>query len=131
MAGPADDSQPLPLTVLVADPSPENADTLALVLAACGHRAVTARSAADALALAAGNPPDVVITEALFPDGDGFDLAAQLAAGRPARPLLVLLTGRSVADVAVRQAGFDGHFLKPTNLEALLALLAMHATRRP
>ena len=131
MAEPADGSQPLPLTELVADPSPENADTLALVLAACGHRALTALAAADALALAAGDPPDVLITEAVFADGDGFDLAAQFIAGRPGRPLRILLTARNLPAERVREAGFDGHFVKPADLEAVLALLANHATRRP
>jgi CheY-like chemotaxis protein len=115
------------LTVLVADPSPDNAETLALVLDACGHRAATAGTVAAALGAAAADGPDVLITEVLFPDGDGFELAGGVGAGRARRPLLILLTGRSVAADAVGRAGFDAHFLKPADPAALVKLLADHA----
>src|SRR4051812_23161353 len=113
--GVTDGHKPSRLTVLVADPSRDNAETLALVLDACGHRAVTAGTAAAALAAAAAGPPDVLITEVLFRDGDGLELAGRLAPGRAGPPLLVLLTGRTVPAAAVRQAGFDAHFLKPAD----------------
>jgi two-component system, OmpR family, response regulator len=125
------DGPPPPcLTVLVADPSPENADSLALVLALCGHRARTAATAADALAATAADPPDVLITEALFPDGDGLALAEQVAAVSRGRPLLVLWTGRTVPRESLERARFDAHFLKPADPAALIALLGAHARRR-
>jgi CheY-like chemotaxis protein len=116
------------LTVLVADPSPDSAETLALVLEACGHRAVTAGTAAAASA--APGAPDVVITELLFPDGDAYELARRVGAGRATRPLTILLTGRGVPAEAVRGAGFDAHFLKPADPAALVDLIAAHARRR-
>jgi CheY-like chemotaxis protein len=110
-----------PRTVLIADPCAVNADTLAAVLAACGHRVRTAGTAADALALAAAHPPDVLITEAALPDLDGPALAAQVAAGRAVWPRLVLLTGRVVGG---GWAGFDRVFVKPADPEALVRLVA-------
>jgi len=122
-------AHPRSLTVLVADPSLANAESLALVLAACGHRVYTAGTAVSALA-AAADPPEVLITESAFGDLDGFDLAALFAEGRSPRPLLILLTGRPVPEQAVRRSGFDGHFVKPADLDALLRFLAAHAARR-
>jgi CheY-like chemotaxis protein len=130
MGGVADDPQSPCLTVLVADPSPENADSLALILAECGHRVRTAGTAAEALAAAHADPPDVLITESLFPDADGFALAEQVAAGSTSRPLLVLLTGRVTSPESVEPSRFDARFLKPADPAALLAVLAAHASRR-
>jgi two-component system OmpR family response regulator len=103
----------------VADPCPLNADTLARVLAACGFRVRTAGTAAAALAVARADPPDVLVTEAAFPDGDGAALAHAVAAGRDPRPLLVLHSGR---DPVQRWPGFDQVCRKPADPEALVRL---------
>jgi len=129
MGGETEGPKPPSLTVLVADPSPDNADSLAWVLGACGHRARTAGTVTAALAAAAAEPPDAVVMEVLFPDGDAFDLSARLTAGRPARPLLVLLTGRTVPGEALPTAGFDAHFLKPADPALLVDLLAGRVNR--
>jgi two-component system, OmpR family, KDP operon response regulator KdpE len=121
-------SGPAPFrTVLVADPSSDNADTLALVLAAVGHRPVTAGTVADAVARAAAHPPDAVIADALFPDGHAAVLAAQLAG----RPLLILVTGWPVSAEQATRAGFHYVFTKPADPEAILALLDAHTRCRP
>lgn len=130
MEGETDGPRPPRLTVLVADPSPENADSLALILAECGYHVRTAGTAADALAAAASEPPDVLITEALFPDADGFDLVERVAAAAPGRPLFVLLTGRVVPTESVERGRFDAHFLKPADPGILIAVLTAHASRR-
>jgi CheY-like chemotaxis protein len=109
-----------PRTVLIADPCAVNANTLAEVLAACGHTARTAGTAAAALALAAARPPDVLVTEAVLPDADGAALARRVAAGRAPPPLLVLLTGRASA---APWPGFDAVLVKPADPEALLRLV--------
>jgi two-component system OmpR family response regulator len=110
-----------PRTVLIADPCPASAGTLAEVLAACGHRAQTAGTAAAVLALAAADPPDVLITEAVFPDSDGAALARRVAAGRAPAPRLVLLTGRPGA---APWPGFDVVLTKPADPEVLVRLVA-------
>jgi CheY-like chemotaxis protein len=110
-------------SVLIADPSPYNADSLAAVLALSGYRALTAHTAADAFALAAIDPPDVVITEAGFPDGDGFALAGRLVIALPAGPILVLLTSHSGLGGRPRAAGFDHHFEKPADMAKLVRVL--------
>ena len=102
-------------SILIADPSPDNANSLADVLALSGYRVRTARTASGALALAAADPPAVVITEAAFPDDDGFALAGRLVDAMRARPVLVLLTGYPVAEDRARAAGFDHHFVKPAD----------------
>jgi CheY-like chemotaxis protein len=112
-----------PGSVLIADPCPDNADSLAAVLAASGYRAVTAYTSAGAMARATADPPAVVITEAGFPDGDGFALAARLVNASWARPVLVLLTAHPGLAGRARAAGFDHHFDKPADLTELVSVV--------
>jgi CheY-like chemotaxis protein len=107
-------------TVLVVDDHPDAGDSTAELLRLHGYEARVARCGADALALAAAFPPGVVILDLGLPDLDGFELARQLVAALPRRPLLVALTGYNHFEEKSRQAGFDHHFLKPVD-PALLA----------
>jgi len=74
---------------------------------------------------AGGLQPDALV---LGPES-GYDLARDLCAALPDRPLLVAITGRLGLADRSRAAGFDYHFLKPTDLTALRRVLADHADR--
>ena len=108
------------LTVLVADPCPLNADTLAQVLDACGFRVRTAGTAAEALEVTKAHPPDVLVTEAVFSDGDGAALAQAVAYGRNPKPMLILLTAR---DPDGDFPGFDRVCRKPADPDDLVRLV--------
>lgn len=107
-----------PRTVLIADPCPLSAATLAEVLEAFGHQARTAVTCAEALALAAAVPPDVLVTEAVLPDGLGLDLAARVRRFGGGRVRVALLTGRPVD--GARRHGFDLVPAKPADPEVLV-----------
>jgi DNA-binding response OmpR family regulator len=74
----------------------------------------------------------VVLLDIGLPTIDGYEAArririAQVGPG----PLLVALTGWGQRDDRHRttQAGFDAHFVKPVDLDLLMACLMAHAAR--
>lgn len=81
-----------------------------------------AESGAEAEALAADWPPDLLVIDLHLPDTDGCTLLPRLraAAGRPALPA-VLCTAEDPADVAARAAaaGFLQTWTKPVVLDEL------------
>jgi signal transduction histidine kinase/CheY-like chemotaxis protein len=115
---------PVRLRVLVVD---DNADAVAMlceVLEMCGHAAIAAATAAEALALADG-AFDAGILDIGLPDMTGYELATTLRR-RGASGLLVALTGYGQPQdrVLSRAAGFDHHMVKPVDIDALVRILA-------
>jgi CheY-like chemotaxis protein len=100
------------------------------LIAAFGHRAVPAANAAEALACARDQKPDVALIDIGLPDVDGCELARLLRIAMVETPglntRLVALTGYS--DGAMREsagaAGFDAYMVKPVMPDALAALLS-------
>ena len=117
-----------PLSVLVVDDAPDAAESLAAVLALSGFAVRAATRAADALAAAAADPPDVVLLDLNMPEMDGFELARRLRAhpwpgGR--RPVLVAVSALGTETDRARSAGagVDGHLVKPVDPSGLVRLL--------
>ena len=65
-------------TILVVDDLAANRDLLVTLLRYHGHRMLEAANGRDALALARGERPDLVITDVLMPVMDGYELVRQL-----------------------------------------------------
>ena len=118
------------LRVLLVDDNRDGADALAMLVEVYGHPTRVAYSAADARELvAAGYQPDVLILDLYLGRESGYDLARELCAALPRRPLLVAVTGHPSLAARSAAEGFDHHFLKPTDLPALRRVLADHAGR--
>lgn len=66
------------LDILIADDDGETAEALASVLREAGHSARLARHGGDALALAVNSPPDLVISDIMMPEMDGFMLCRRM-----------------------------------------------------
>lgn len=76
--------------------------------------------------------PDAALLDLGLPGMDGFEVARRLRAMPEGRQLLLIaLTGSGGDDVRRRSeaAGFDRHLVKPTDLDALKALLDAHRAR--
>lgn len=111
-------------TILVVDDEVSIAATLALLLADAGHRAASARSAAEALAIAAREDFDVVLVDRMMPGGDGVALARALRADpRAGRALIVLMSG-APRPPRVDGEPFDRFLKKPFTVDELLLVLA-------
>jgi DNA-binding NtrC family response regulator len=75
--------------VLVVDDERLIADTVAQILNLHGYDAFTAYSADDALTLATGFRPDVLLTDVLMPNMNGIELAVEMEQQFPAIKVLL------------------------------------------
>ncbi|OLL28202.1 hybrid sensor histidine kinase/response regulator [Burkholderia sp. SRS-W-2-2016] len=114
------------LRMLVVDDNRDAADSLAMLCESEGHAARVAYSSAEALDVAPPFAPDVALLDIGLPDIDGYELAKQLRRKGDTKPLLIAITGYGQTEDRLRAqaAGFDYHFVKPVNIDSLLALLA-------
>ncbi len=118
------------LRVLVVDDNRDSAHSLALLLQEIGCDVRTAYDGEAALVAAEAFDPDAVLLDIGLPRLNGFEAARRLRARPRAQPLLLLaLTGYGHDEyrVQARAAGFDHHFVKPVELEALQRVLSDRA----
>lgn len=109
---------PSPTCVLIIEDNVDSADTLARLLHLRGGFDV--RVAYDGMAglkSAVERPPDAVVCDIGLPKIDGFQLARDLIAALPRKPLLIALTayGHSYAEEPALEAGFDHYLTKPAD----------------
>ncbi len=115
--------------VLVVDDEPQILRALRINLRVRQYEVHTALTGAQALEVAARNPPDVVILDLGLPDLDGAEVIGGLR-GWTAAPIIVL-SGRadSTDKVEALDAGADDYVTKPFNMDELLARIRA-VTRR-
>lgn len=92
-----------------------------------GLEVLSAGSGAEALEVVAGFRPEVLVIDLHLPDTDGYALLAALRQAAVATALPAFLcTAEDPGDVAAaaQQAGFQGCWSKPVDLNAVLADLA-------
>ena len=122
---------PKALRVLVVDDNADTADTLARLLELEGHQVRRAHDGPTALAAASAFRPDAVVLDLGLPGMDGFEVARRLRRDRHGgrEPVLVAVSGygRDEDRTRSRQAGFDHHLVKPTEIDHLRSVLAAPA----
>lgn len=122
-----------PYKVLVVDDNLDGAATLALLLEYAGFEVRTAHDGHAALRAVAQFSPDAVVLDIGLPGIDGHEVAKRLRADPTSRNLvLIALTGFAEGCDADKSAGagFDHHFVKPTDSRVLSDLLADYAAKR-
>jgi CheY-like chemotaxis protein len=93
------DDDRVPRTVLIVDDHPSFRRLARKLVEAAGYVVVgDAADGAAAIEAVGALRPDVVLLDVLLPDMTGLDVARRLAA-RPERPLIVLTSSRSAADL--------------------------------
>jgi CheY-like chemotaxis protein len=111
-------------TVLVADDNAVIREVVCGYLQAAGYQTLDASSVTDALAQASEHGAvDVLITDLVMPDGDGFELAKKLAQSRPS--IRVLFTS-GYADLRWTDAFLAKPFTATELVRALEAVTASH-----
>ena len=123
--------------ILVVD---DNADMRAYVTRcarAGALRTRTARNGAEALAAIAAHRPDLVVSDVMMPEVDGYELVRRLRADEQLADLpVMLLTAQASSTSELRgvNVGADDHLVKPFSADELLARvdarLAASADRR-
>jgi CheY-like chemotaxis protein len=111
--------------VLVVDDNRDAADSLSLLLQTQGHEVQTAYDGEAALEVATGFRADIVLLDIGLPVMNGFEVAKRLRSGGSAARLVALSGYGQPEDVRrSREAGFDGHLVKPVDLERVSEMLA-------
>jgi signal transduction histidine kinase len=113
--------------VLVADDNEDAGESLAMLLRLDGHEVEVTNNGTDAVALFDRMRPDVAILDIGMPGLSGYEVARRIRGkenGKPVTLIAVTGWGQEADKARATEAGFDHHFTKPVEPEALSALLA-------
>jgi two-component system CheB/CheR fusion protein len=112
--------------VLVVDDNADNAESLAEVLRMMGAQVAVANDGAQAIAMAASDPPALVLLDIGLPGMDGYETARRLRSQATTPLRLVALTGYGSPEDRERSlaAGLDAHLVKPVPPQVIENLLA-------
>ena len=119
--------------ILVVDDNQDAATSLAMLLKELGHDVDTAFGGHEGVSKAAAMRPDFMFLDLGMPRMDGIDAAQRVRALPHGKDItLVALTGwgQEHDRQRTREAGFDGHLLKPIDPAVLEKLLAAACATR-
>jgi two-component system, OmpR family, KDP operon response regulator KdpE len=107
--------------ILVIDDEPQILRALRTILTEKKFQVTVANRGEEGLALAAANPPDIVILDLGLPDMDGIEVCARLREWTQI-PIIILSVRDGERDkVAALDKGADDYLTKPFGIEELLA----------
>lgn len=116
------------LRIVVVDDDGDARDLLSTVLTQRSAQVYEAGCAAEALELVTRERPDVLISDIAMPEEDGYMLIGRVRAlpaesgGRTPAIAVTAYAGRADHKRAI-DAGFDVHFGKPLDIDALVDVL--------
>jgi len=116
----------VPRRILVVDDNVDVVETTTMLLSLSGHQVRSAKDGLQALHVANEFRPDVVLLDIGLPLMDGYEVARRLRqTPQTAGALLIALTGYGQQGDRQRgkEAGFDGHMLKPVDPHALARMI--------
>jgi signal transduction histidine kinase len=111
--------------ILLADDDRVSLGLVELQLQQAGHQVEAVTDGASALAAARSNRPDLIITDVLMPEMDGFELCRRCKADPPLQQVPIILYSSSYTDPQEQQLGLAlgaaRYLIKPVPVDALLA----------
>jgi signal transduction histidine kinase len=113
--------------ILLIEDNEDSRQTLAAVLALCGHHVSETGDGAEGVRIALAEQPDVAVVDIGLPGIDGYEVARRLRAAAGIRRIgLIALTGYGQAEDRERalNAGFDMHLSKPVEPQRLIEAIA-------
>jgi len=128
---PRSTSRPLDgLSVLVVDDHKDTVDMVEVYLTASGASVLTSGGAKAALALAESHVIDAALVDLCMPGEDGWWFVRQLRESRraSAQTPVFVISGKRQDDLGAA-SGFAGYFLKPVDLDEVVAALAAVSRR--
>jgi two-component system CheB/CheR fusion protein len=114
------------LRIAIVEDNQDIRETLRELLLLDGHEVLMAEDGKSGLDLIVRERPDLALIDVGLPRLDGYEVARQTKATVGPNTRVVALTGygRQEDRMKAIQAGFDEHFVKPVEVEALSRLLA-------
>jgi DNA-binding response OmpR family regulator len=118
--------------VLVVDDNEDAADSLATLLDVMGYNVRIAYDGPEAIVAADEFQPEVALLDIGLPRLSGYDIARHVREKRGEDVLLVAITGWGQEEDRrlAREAGFDHHFTKPADFDALLGVIDQELRQR-
>jgi formate hydrogenlyase transcriptional activator len=113
--------------ILIADDNPQNLYLLETLLKGYGYEVTLAGNGAEALDLARGNPPNLVITDILMPGMDGFEMCRHWKADERLRQVPLIFYTAQYTDPKDEQfalsLGAERFLIKPQQPEVLAQIV--------
>ncbi len=112
--------------VLIVDDNEDAADSLGMLLETSDSEVRIAHSGREALTMFEHFDPAFVLLDIGMPDMDGYEVARAIRSRYSERhPVLIAFTGwgQETDRARAREAGFDHHLVKPTDLRTLKTIL--------
>lgn len=116
------------LRIVIVDDDPDARELLATLLTQRTAEVFAGESAAEAFELLRRERPDVLVSDIAMPEEDGYMLIRRVRAlseeegGRIPALAVTAYAGRADRTRAL-EAGFDGHFAKPIDIDSLVERL--------
>jgi CheY-like chemotaxis protein len=120
-------------TVLVVEDDADSRAMMGQMLEALGARAVLVGTVTGALRALAEEAPDLILCDLRLAELDGFELIRRLRKGSrlSRKPVVAVTALDSAADYQrTWEAGFDGHFVKPFDFDAVAEILGRYLPDR-
>ena len=114
--------------ILVVDDNRDSADSLVMLLQLSGHEMLVAYDGEQAVDVAHAHRPEMILLDIGLPKLNGFDVCRRIREEPWGKDVTVIaLTGWGQEDDRrkSREAGFDGHLVKPVDHAALMRLLTV------
>jgi PAS domain S-box-containing protein len=115
------------MKVLIVDDNPDNRRLLTKQINASGYQVVEASNGRDALVKALNDPPDIVVTDVLMPEMDGYQLCMEWKLNDKLKSIpLIFYTATYTSDEDekfARTIGVDAFISKPTDFPIFMQVL--------
>ena len=115
-----------PVTVLAVDDQSVNLRLLDAVLTPRGHRVISASSGAEALSLLETEDVDLVLSDVVMPEMDGYEVCRRIRSNPSTEflPVVMITASGSEQRLNALLAGADDFITKPFDQSELLARVA-------
>ena len=111
------------LRILVVEDHGDTLQALSRLLTHFGHEISVAEGAQSAQEIIDSKEFDVVLCDIALPDGDGYDLIAEVKRKRPVKAVAITGFGTEEDIRRGKEAGFDFHLVKPVDFHELRTVL--------
>src|SRR5829696_2007891 len=122
----------VPSRILIVDDEPAVADLIEAVLVGEGYTVAIARDGAQGLLLARDWRPDLILMDVMLPGVDGGTAIRRLKSDPETAeiPIVAMSAGRTIRRQSEELSDADAALAKPFDIDALLAQVEFHLSRR-